>query len=141
MIRLYDGKKVVDIEMREGDFKYDEAAFFDDGGLRICHDFIDHDGTVYSVDDIDYCVDYAHDWEKCCGDFDEDFEDYCGKRSVLTYPMAHVRIVGGEDDGSVAFVGTLRDAKQYAKIAESELPEDQQGVVSYCVFDENGEEE
>lgn len=153
MIRLYDGRKVVDLVMREEGFdgfegvegffrdEYDEVEFFADGGCHICHDFIDSDQAVYAVEDVDYCIDYAKDWEKCCGDFAYDFEEYLGKRSLYVYPMAHVLIVGGANDGSVAFVGTLKDAREYARIAEGELSEEELGVVGYVVYDEDGEEE
>lgn len=141
MIRLYDGKQVIDLEMSEAGVEMDEVGFFADGKLSTCHDFLGYESPVYAVDDVDYCIDYATDWADCAGDFYDDFEEYADKREVTVYRLAHVLIVGGSDDGAVAFVGSLDRAREYAKEAESRLSEDKQGLVFYQVFDEQGEEE
>lgn len=74
MIRLFDGKILAEIEMVETvdgktlpDFSPD---FFDVGGLRPVWDFSDNSATCYAVDDADYCIDQARDWEAMTGDYE-----------------------------------------------------------------------
>lgn len=143
MIRLYDGSKVVDIEMNEMGIEwFDEVAFFQDGRLAESNDFINSAVPVYVVPDVEYCIDYVRDWENCAGDFSDDFEEYLGNRYALFTRMSFVRIAGGENDGMVARVfAKTADAKQFAAAAEAALPENEQGVVFYCVFDEDGSED
>ena len=68
MTRLTDGKKTVEITMcvwngngYDPDFSND---FFGVGGLER-----DEEKDAYIVPDVDYCVDYANDWEDNKGDF------------------------------------------------------------------------
>lgn len=134
MIRLYDGSKILDIEMYEDGFgEYDEVEFFADGGIW-SRDDVNSDRTVYRVEDADYCVEYADDWEKCVGDFCYDFDEFVGKRHVTITRWSYVLVCGGEDDGKVVYVGTERGANEYAKKAQAEA------VVFYLVFNEDGEE-
>ena len=80
MIRLTDGKKTVEIEMCDWtgsgytpDWSRD---FFEVGGLPY-----DDENNVYIVDDVDYCVEQARDWEHGVGDFyyddDPNLENHC----------------------------------------------------------------
>lgn len=71
-MKLTDGKKTVEIRMCvwEGnryspDFSND---FFENAGYLPYDDEID----AYKVEDVDYCIDQARDWEKSKGDFCDD---------------------------------------------------------------------
>lgn len=70
-MKLYDGEKIVSIEMyeREGDWMPPEWSkdFFDAGRLEY-----DEDLDAYMVQDVDYCVEQANDWKECIGDFNCD---------------------------------------------------------------------
>lgn len=80
MTRLTDGKKTVEIEMCDwtgsGWTPDWSADFFEVGGLKR-----DEERDAYIVNDVDYCVEQAEDWEKGKGDFyyDEDpnIENHC----------------------------------------------------------------
>lgn len=70
-MKITDGKKTVDIYMgvRDGD-NYSpnwSLDFFDAGGLPY-----DEENDVYTVDDVDYCIDQARDWQHSVGDFKDD---------------------------------------------------------------------
>lgn len=73
-MKMTDNKKMIDITMRtwdgsnwSPDWSHD---FFDAGGLQ-------HDSAsdIYHVDDVDYCVEQARDWENHTGDFSDDMGD------------------------------------------------------------------
>ena len=72
-MKLYDGKKTVNITIREWDNRYNSANpdwsldFFEAGGLEF-----DEDREAYIVSDVDYCIDYAKDWQCLQGDFKYD---------------------------------------------------------------------
>lgn len=72
-MKLYDGKKIVEIEMTTWtgsgytpDWSID---FFNAGSLQY-----DEDLDAYRVEDVDYCIDYANDWAAGEGDFREDHD-------------------------------------------------------------------
>lgn len=67
-MKITDGKTVVEIVMREqrfGEWPSENYAFdfFECGGLKQ-----DDDGA-YIVSDVNYCIEQAHDWVNCVGDF------------------------------------------------------------------------
>lgn len=75
-MKLTDGKKTVEIKMYYYDGK--SGSLGADWSGEILYDGrmeIDEEAEAYVVDDVDYCVDYAEDWENCRGDFYEDSED------------------------------------------------------------------
>ena len=68
--------RAVEIEMYEDDFPDFSRDFF-----AVPHwAEIPGLGDVALVDDIDYCIDQARDWETCCGDYHDD--ETPGERSV-----------------------------------------------------------
>ena len=83
MTRLTDAKKTVEITMKEWkddgytpDFSMD---FFEVGQLPY-----DDEKDAYIVDDVDYCIEYAKDWQNCRGDFSEDTDEE-NDRAVFVY--------------------------------------------------------
>ena len=80
-MKLTDGKRVVKITMRTwtgSDWGPDWSNdFFEAGGLPR-----EDGGDVYRVDDLDYCIDQAQDWEKKQGDFRDDGEPGADERGV-----------------------------------------------------------
>ncbi len=73
MTRLTDGKTVVEITMNEWtgdgytpDWSHD---FFEVGGLEY-----DEATNTYKVEDVEYCIEQARDWQNAVGDFRE-YED------------------------------------------------------------------
>ena len=70
-MKITDGKKTVDIEMKvwEGSgFSPDWSMdFFDAGSLPY-----NEETETYTVDDVDYCIEQAEDWENSRGDFSDD---------------------------------------------------------------------
>jgi hypothetical protein len=71
-MKLTDGTHTVEIEMLTWDddkkqYIGDDYApyFFDDAGFFRDAD----DEPVWSVEDVNYCIEQAKDWEKCRGDF------------------------------------------------------------------------
>ena len=69
-MKLYDGKKMVNIEMNNWtgngytpDWSID---FFEAGGLEYNEDM-----DAYMVEDVDYCIEQAMDWKNADGDFYE----------------------------------------------------------------------
>jgi hypothetical protein len=80
MTRLTDRTKTVEITMTMWDGNNHSpdwsADFFEVGSL-------DYDDTLdaYIVEDVDYCVEQAQDWQKAQGDFYEsdptDLDDRC----------------------------------------------------------------
>ena len=78
--RLTDGKRTVEIVMNlwtgsqyTPDFS---ADFFEAGALDY-----DEEKEAYVVEDVDYCIEQAEDWENSRGDYAED-ED-CPSASAL----------------------------------------------------------
>lgn len=71
MTRLTDGKKTVEITMRNWDgngWTPDWSRdFFATGSLHY-----DADSDAYTVQDVDYCVDQAMDWRNGVGDYYDD---------------------------------------------------------------------
>ena len=73
-MKITDGKKTVEIRMMtwEGsgyspDWSMD---FFEAGSLPW-----DEERNVYTVPDVDYCIDQANDWANSTGDFSGDEPD------------------------------------------------------------------
>lgn len=69
-MKLYDGKKMVNIEMNNWtgngytpDWSID---FFEAGSLEYNEDM-----DAYMVEDVDYCIEQARDWQNARGDFYE----------------------------------------------------------------------
>lgn len=69
-MRLYDGKKMADIQMNNwngGEYTPDWSNdFFEAGNLQY-----DEDMEAYLVQDVDYCIEQANDWMNADGDFYE----------------------------------------------------------------------
>lgn len=67
-MRLYDGKKLVSIEMNnwtENGYTPDWSIdFFAAGNLPY-----DEDMNAYIVEDVDYCIEQADDWKNSRGDY------------------------------------------------------------------------
>ena len=73
-MKLYDGKKLVEIKMRtwtgSGYTPDWSTDFFDAGSLKYNEDL-----EASEVEDVDYCISQAYDWMNGEGDF-ADVEDY-----------------------------------------------------------------
>lgn len=72
-MKLTDGKKTIEIAMQV----YEHGAWQDDWS----EDFFvagqlayDEDAEAYVVEDVDYCIGQANDWQKCIGDFAIDID-------------------------------------------------------------------
>lgn len=82
-MRLYDGYRLVDIKligMNEVDWSND----FYNAGTLFYHEELD----AYEVDDIDYCIEQAKDWENGKGYFQDDdyHEEYRTEIEELDIP-------------------------------------------------------
>ena len=71
MKRMTDGHKTIEITMEywdEAQQRWIDIAedFFADGQL---HETVDGTDTII-VDDVDYCIEMARDWESKCSDLD-----------------------------------------------------------------------
>lgn len=69
-MRLYDGRKMVEIQMNNwtgDDYTPDWSNdFFEAGNLPY-----DEELDAYMVEDVDYCIEQAMDWKNADGDFYE----------------------------------------------------------------------
>lgn len=68
MTRLTDGKRTLEIAMNnwtKNDYTPDWSADFFDVGCLCYNEDID----AYQVEDVDYCVEQALDWENNTGDY------------------------------------------------------------------------
>lgn len=78
-MKITDGKKTVEITMKIWDGSNWgprwEKDFFEAGGLPY-----DEETDAYTVQDVDYCVDQANDWQQGIGDYQDDFEGEPGHR-------------------------------------------------------------
>lgn len=70
-MKLSDGKKTIDIKLQI----WNGTGY----GPDISNDFFEagclpynEENDTYTVDDVDYCIDYANDWKNGTGDFYED---------------------------------------------------------------------
>ena len=70
MTRLTDGSRTVDIEMYEADFPDYSSDFFACPGIER------NVYGAYVVDDVDYCIGQAMDWQNATGDFSSDLDAY-----------------------------------------------------------------
>ena len=122
MIRLFDGKKLVEIEMIEEQdekvFPDFSADFFEVGGLKEVPEFYDHRATCYKVNDVDYCIDQARDWEALSGDYAlDDDSDVCVYRTVSIEGLYWVYSVGGDNDGMLlGFFDNFKCAMKLARM-------------------------
>lgn len=90
-MRLYDGKKMADIQMNTWngreytpDWSID---FFETGRLQY-----DEDVEAYLVEDVNYCIDQANDWKNADGDFYEPDADTADRNvDVTIIPLYKVR--------------------------------------------------
>ncbi len=85
-MRITDGKKTIEISMKEWEgnyWSYDLSDDFFDTAERISGDPV-----VGLVADVDYCIDYANDWAERKGDF-EDEEG--GERMVDVTVISQIR--------------------------------------------------
>ena len=77
MKRFTDGTRTVEITMKvwhDGQYSPDwEADFFDVGSLPY-----DEDTDTYTVQDVDYLIDQAMDWQQGTGDYQDDLEGQPG---------------------------------------------------------------
>lgn len=85
MARFTDGKRTVEISMHhfeDNNLSPDMTAdIFDVGGLDKV--YIEDVGEVYKVNDVDYIIDYAKDWQSFSGDFrDQEAQEYCEEREI-----------------------------------------------------------
>ena len=84
MTRLFDGTKTAEITMRSWNSNTNSYTpdwsndFFEIGGLEY-----DDEHEAYKVDDVEYCVEQAQDWEDMEGDFAADEEPDHIKRQVI----------------------------------------------------------
>ena len=73
-MKITDGKKTVEIRMMVLDgngYSPDWSLdFFDAGGLPY-----DDEKDVYTVDDVDYCIEQARDWQNSEGDFRDNVQN------------------------------------------------------------------
>lgn len=80
---LTDGNKTAEIIMRTwSDFQWSpdfSNDFFEVGGLKKVDVFGE---LAHEVDDLDYCIAQAHDWEFKRGDFYDDGEPDADDRKV-----------------------------------------------------------
>lgn len=74
-----DGKRTVEIKMQVWDGTQWgprwEMDFFDNGCLPY-----DEEKDAYVVDDVDYLIDQANDWQQGIGDYQDDYEGEPGHR-------------------------------------------------------------
>lgn len=74
-----DGKRTVEIKMQVWDGTQWgprwEMDFFENGCLPY-----DEDKNAYVVDDVDYLIEQANDWQQGIGDYQDDFEGESGHR-------------------------------------------------------------
>lgn len=70
-MKITDGKKIAEITMQEFDgnrWGLDWSMdFFNAGKLPY-----DEETDTYTVEDVNYCIEQANDWEMCEGDFSDD---------------------------------------------------------------------
>lgn len=80
-MKLTDGKKIVEITMQKWDgnrWGLDWSQdFFEAGKLPY-----NEETYTYTVEDVDYCIEQAKDWEMCEGDFADDEISEPGDRWV-----------------------------------------------------------
>lgn len=75
--------RAVEIEMYEEDF----PDFAEDFFCPPDWEEIPGLGRVTLVEDVDYCIDYARDWETCRGDYCDDDPDIARSVIVTELPV------------------------------------------------------
>ena len=100
-MRLYDGKKMVNIEMNNwtgNGYTPDWSQDFFESGKLDYSEYLD----AYKVEDVDYCIEQAMDWKNADGDFyepDTDPVDRCVTvEEISTRAWYSVRYSGGMDE-------------------------------------------
>lgn len=87
MTRLTDGKRTVEITITEWNgsgYTPDwSSEFFSVGSLPY-----DEESDAYVVEDVDYCIEQANDWQNGVGDFLEDEEIDVSDRCVTVDDVA-----------------------------------------------------
>lgn len=77
MTKLTDGRQTISISMcvyENGSMSPDwERDFFDVGSLPY-----DDEADVYTVDDVEYLVEQANDWQQGVGDYEDELEGQPG---------------------------------------------------------------
>lgn len=134
-MKLTDGKKTVEVQII-GKNGIDWAEeFYEVGSLKY-----DEQADAYTVEDVDYCIEQAKDWEQGQGDFWE-----CGAGSgeyaffEIVSKKYRVFKCGGEHDGEVITeVDDLADAINAAHKAESDLDSDDDtiGIAIWNLYDD-----
>ena len=85
-MKITDGKKTVEITMKIWDKARNEWKH---AGENLADDFFNvgvlpvNDDGVYVVEDVEYCIDQANDWEQCTGDYCDDELGDDDERSVM----------------------------------------------------------
>lgn len=125
-MKLTDGRRIVEIEMQNWtgngytpDWSID---FFEAGSLPY-----DEETDTYTVEDVDYCIDQATDWENSEGDFSEDEIDDTRKVFITEIPNPYVVYwTGGERDGETlgefdSEAEAIKFAREFQKQHEAEF--------------------
>ena len=143
-MKFTDGKRTVEIEMQNWtgngytpDWSID---FFNAGSLPY-----DEESDTYKVDDVDYCIEQATDWENSEGDFADDEKDDNRTVFVTEIPAEEKKTftviwVAGERDGETlgefeSEYEAIKFAREFEKQHEGEFDPMCGGV---NILDQNG---
>ena len=66
-MRMTDGKRTIEIQMTANGDPDWSKDFFNAGSLDY-----DESTDTYKVEDVEWCIEQAHDWQKSIGDFADD---------------------------------------------------------------------
>lgn len=121
-MKLTDGKRTVEIEMQNWtgngytpDWSID---FFEAGSLPY-----NEESDTYTVDDVDYCIEQATDWENSEGDFSEDEIDDSRKvfvTEIVTQAYTVYWVAGDRDGETLGEFETEAEAIKFAREFEKE---------------------
>ena len=115
-MKLYDSKRMVAIEMREGN-KLDWSQDFFEVGKLAYSEYLD----AYKVEDVDYCIEQAMDWKTADGDFYEPDADPADRTviveeiSMKTYEIIYRMRPDSEDEVITFRANTIEGAIAFAK--------------------------